>query len=103
MELKDLVSRNFKPRDDLEKQAKELMQEEIKKIPVKGVIKAAIVDQGNSFLISMVAEAENKIFSSESHHSKDITTGFPRYWQLGALKLVLTDLIHQIRRNLKLK
>ena len=102
MELWALKSRNFKPRDNLEALAKEHIREEIKKVPTNGIIKGSIVDEGNSFAFSLVAKVGNKIFNAESHHSKANLTGAPRLWQLGADKLVLKDLINQIKKALKL-
>lgn len=103
MELEGFVSRNFKPREDIEEKAIELIKNEIKNLPVEGQVKATIVYQGNSFSISMVAVAENKIFSSESHHPKKMLVGAPRFWQLDKLKLVLKDLIHQIKSQFKIE
>ncbi len=103
MELSELKSRNFKPRDHLEDLASEHIKEEIKKIPSEGIVKAAIVDEGHSFAISVVAKVGNRIFNAESHHSKEALTGAPRLWQLAAIKLVVKDLIHQIKKTLKLE
>ena len=103
MELEGFVTRNFKPREDIEEKAIELIKNEIKDIPIEGQVKATIVHQGNSFSISMVAIADKKIFSSESHHSKHLMIGAPRFWQLNKLKLVLKDLIHQIKRQFNIK
>lgn len=102
MELEKFLSRNFKPRENIEEKAVELIHDELKNLPIPGSVKAIIIDQGNSFTISMVAISNNKIFSSESHHAKELLTGAPRYWQLDKLKMVLKDLIYQIKRNLKL-
>lgn len=102
MELSELKSRNFKPRDNLEELAKEHIREEVRKVPADGIVKGTIVDEGNSFAISMVAKVGNKIFNAESHHLKEKLTGAPRLWQLAAIKLVLKDLINQIKKTLKL-
>ena len=101
MELWQLKSRNFKLRDNLEDLAKEHIKEEVRKIPAEGIVKAAIVDEGHSFAISVVAKVGNRIFNAESHHSKEALTGAPRLWQLAAIKFVLKDLIHQIKKTLK--
>ena len=103
MELEGFVSRNFKPREDIEEKAVELIKNEIKDIPLDGQMKATIVHQGNSFSISIVAVANNKIFSSESHHQKHLFIGAPRFWQLDKLKIVLKDLIHQIKRQFNIR
>ena len=102
MEQWELKSRNFKPRDHLEDLAKEHIKTEIAKIPADGTLKASIVDQGNSFAISMVAKVGNNIFNAESHHLKENLTGAPRLWQLAAIKLVLKDLLHQIKKKLNI-
>lgn len=102
MELENFVSRNFKPRDDVEQKAKELIEQELKTVSANGKLKAVIADQGDSFKISMVAQADKKIFSSESHHLKSRMIGAPRAWQLDAVRLVLQDLIRQIKKHLKL-
>ena len=103
MELWELKSRNFKPRDNLEVLAKEHIREEIKKVQADGIVKGTIVDEGNSFAISIVAKVGNKIFNAESHHAKANLTGAPRLWQLAAIKLVLKDLINQIKKTLRLE
>ena len=103
MELEELVSRNFKPRDDLMESAESFIQEELKRLPATGQVKAVITDQGASFNISMVAKADNKIFSSEVNHVKAQMVWAPRLWQLDSLRLVLNDLVRQIRRHLKLE
>ena len=102
MELEKLVSRNFKPRDDLMETAEKLIHEEIKALPANGKVKAVITDQGNSFNISMVASTDNRIFSSESSHAKAQMRGAPRLWQLDSLRLVLKDLVRQIKKHLNL-
>lgn len=102
MELWELKSRNFKPRDNLEDLAKEHIREEIRKIPANGIVKGTIVDEGNSFAISMVAKVGNKIFNAESHHSKEKLIGAPRLWQLAAIKIVLKDLINQIKKTIRI-
>ena len=103
MELEELVSRNFKPRDDLLETAESLINEELRRIPASGQVKAVITDHGASFNISMVAKADNKIFSSDTNHVKNQMVGAPRLWQLDSLRLVLNDLVRQIRKHLKLK
>ena len=103
MELEKLVSRNFKPRDDLMETAEKLIHDEIKTLPANGKLKAVITDQGHSFNISMVASADKRIFSSESSHAKDLMRGAPRLWQLDSLRLVLRDLVRQIKKHLNLK
>ena len=71
-------------------------------MPAVGIVKGTIVDEGNSFAISLVAKIGNKIFNAESHHLKERIAGAPRLWQLAAIKLVLKDLINQIKKTLNL-
>ena len=102
MELEKFISRNFKPREDIENRAKKLIKEELKKLPIEGILRATIVDEGESFSISIVAKAQSKIFSSESHHRKEKMVGSIRHWQLSSLKILLHDIIHQIKSSLKI-
>ncbi|MEK6628300.1 MAG: hypothetical protein AABY53_06710 [Bdellovibrionota bacterium] len=102
LESEKLTTRKFKPRTDLEKSANELIDKELEKLPIDGKLRTTIVDEGVSFSISMVAIVKNRLFSSESHHRKDLLVGADRYWQLDKIKLVLADLIYQIKKSFKL-
>ena len=102
MELESFVSRNLKRQDNIEELALEMIKEEIKIIPIDGIVKATIIDNGHRFIISLVAQADKQIFSSESFHTKDKLKRASHSWIIGAIKLVLEDLIHQINRKLYL-
>lgn len=102
MELESFVSRNLKKQDNIEELAMEMITEQIKIIPINGVVKATIIDNGHRLIISMVAQTEKNIFSSESLHIKDKLKKVSHSWIIGAIRLVLQDLIHQINRKLYL-
>lgn len=103
MELESFVSCNLKKQDNIEELAMEMIKEEIRIIPIGGILKATIIDNGHRFIISMVAQTDMQIFSSESFHTKDKLKKASHDWIIAAIKLVLEDLIHQINRKLYLK
>lgn len=100
--MESFVSCNLKKQDNIEELVIEMIKEEISIIPIGGIVKATIIDSGHRFIISMVAQTEIQIFSSESFHTKDKFKKASHSWIIGAIKLVLEDLIHQINRKLYL-
>lgn len=99
MEKEFLVTRNFKPRDNIIEEGEKLIKNEIRQsLGATDVdIKVVIVDSGSSFTISGVALSEKRIFSSQSEYVKKNIRGWPRDWQLMAVSVILRDLVAQLK------
>lgn len=101
MDLEPVQYRGFKPRDEVERDARRVAQKILDESPAGGRARVVISDLGSQFHISVVGTSKNKLFSSESLHKKKDMHGWPRTWQLGALAELLGDFVGQIQKAFK--